>query len=140
MSWKITIKTNSNFTLNNGFNLIEIDENGMFKSCRLKYGQVFDLEYYYEKGPVHADIIFDGKRMALIHCANFVNGKKFKYEFPKFYWKNGTDSEAEYIGYYDRILSNELDEILEWMFKLDNQQWTEFENYSGNEKLRLTGL
>ncbi|MBU3823149.1 hypothetical protein KO566_13885 [Flavobacteriaceae bacterium XHP0103] len=140
MNWIITIKTNSDFAINNGFNIIEADENGMFKSCRLKYGQVFDLEYYYEKGPVHADIIFDGKRMDLIHSANFVNGKKPKYEFPKFYWKKRTDSDAEYIKYYDQILSHELDKILEWIFKLNNQQWTEFKNYSGNENLRLTGL
>lgn len=129
---------NSEFALNNGFDIVETDESGMFKSCRLKYGQVFDLNYYYEKGPVHADIILDGKRIDLIHCANFVNGQKPKYDFPKFHWNNGTDS--DYIKYFDNILSNELDNILEWIFKLNTQQLTEFENYSGSENLRLTGL
>tara|TARA_R110002072_G_C7620832_1_gene505932 strand:- start:102 stop:524 length:423 start_codon:yes stop_codon:yes gene_type:complete len=140
MNWKTTIQINSEFTLNNGFAIIETEEKGMFKSCRLKYGVILELYYYYERGPVFADLIYDQKHFNLIHFANYENSKQSIYKFPDFYWKNGTDSDGEYIKYFDSILENELDNILDCLFKMDEQKWVDFEQYYQSENLKLTGL
>ncbi|OBX21084.1 hypothetical protein A9996_18530 [Gelidibacter algens] len=140
MSWKITIQINSKFTLNNGFEIIETQEKGMFKSCRLKYGEILELNYIYEKGPISADLFYDQKRFDVIHFANYENNEQPKYQFPDFYWKNGTDSDDEYIKYFDSILENEFDNILDCLFKMDEAKWVEFEKYYQSENLRLTGL
>ena len=140
MSWEITININSNFALSNGFEIVESKVEGMFKSCRFKYGQVFELIYWYEKGPIHADFLINKKKLDLIHIANFVNNKSPKYNFPDFYWKNRTDSDSKYIKYYDSILAKELDNILDYLFKLDDKKWIEFKKYYQSENLRLTGF
>ncbi|QNJ98153.1 hypothetical protein [Constantimarinum furrinae] len=140
MSWKITIKSNSKFTLKNGFEILKMEDRGMFKSCQLKYGAILELIYFYEKGPIFAELIYDKKRFDLIHFANYKNNKQSIYKFPDFYWKNGINSDAEYIRYFDSILENELDNILACLFKMDEEKWIEFEKFYQSENLKLTGL
>ena len=132
MTWKTTIKNNSDFSINSGFKIIDIEEGGIFNSCRLQYGQVFQLYYYYNKGPVPADLLFANKIFDLIHLANFINDKIPVYNLTEI------DSDRKYIKYYDSLLKNELQKILNFLFTITDGKWIDFQDYYKGENLKKT--
>jgi len=138
MELLIDIKINLKFTLENGFEISETKDFGMAQFCLLKY-PILSMEIWKDRFDYYATINYNEEKYNVIHIANFLNDKEYKYRFLDFGFETREVDAKRFLTQLDEIIRVEFDKILEFLFNTSPEKQNDFDNYCENTNAKLRG-
>ncbi len=136
MNLDIYIKTYLKFPLTNGFVISEYRDYGMAEFCKLNYS-ILTLNIWRDRIDYYADIVYNEQYFNTTHLANFLSNKTKEYEFINFSLETINVDAEKFLSLLNRILEEEFDIFLEFLFNLKAKNRTKFIEYCEKNKYKI---
>ncbi|SDR65806.1 hypothetical protein [Christiangramia echinicola] len=138
MELLVDIEINLKFTLTNGFKISDSKDFGMAQLCVLEY-PILKIEIWKDRFDYNAIMNYNEEKYNVIHLANFLNNKEIKYMFCDFEFKTREIDAKRFLQQLDKIIEDEFDKILEFLFTLSPEKQTDFNKYCEKTNANLRG-
>ncbi len=122
-----------------GFSIIEKEDGGMGKYCKLN-STSYQIFFIYDRGPIHCVLkhhdLETKYEFDLIHLSNYLNNRLIKYEFPNYYFELNKECNERYISYCVEIILENDEKISDFINSMDSQKYRDFTKFYTKENMR----